>query len=59
MPPAQKMDIPFLFVEPVMIRKKKKFRRQAMLKVLLMKRSQPVKKKDIQVIFTVGIVVNF
>ena len=56
--PAQKMDIRFLFVKPAMIRKKKKFRQQAMLKELLMKRSQPVKKKDIQVMFAVRIVVS-
>ena len=56
--PAQKMDIRFLFAKPAMIRKKKKFRQQAMLKELLMKRSQPVKKKDIQVMFAVRIVVS-
>ena len=51
------MDIRFLFAEPVMIGKEKKFQQRIMLKELLMKGSQPVKKKVIQVMFAVGIVV--
>ena len=55
--PVHKMDIRFLFAEPVMIGKEKKFQQRIMLKELLMKGSQPVKKKVIQVMFAVGIVV--
>ena len=54
---VQKMDIRFLFAEAVMIGKEKKFQRRTMLKELLMKGSQPVKKKVIQVMFAVEIVV--
>ena len=56
---AQKMDIRFLFVRPVMIRKKKKLLQRVIPKELEIKKLQPAKWKDILVIPIVALVIPF
>ena len=46
MQPAQKMDIRFLFVRSVMIRKKKKLLQRVIPKELEIKQLQPARRKD-------------
>ena len=57
---AQKMDIQFLFVRPVMIRKKKKLlQRVIKTRKLEIIKNRLAKKKDIQEIRIVAFVISF
>ena len=57
--PAQKMDIRFLFVRPVMISKKNKLLQRVIPKELEIKKLQPAKRKDILEIPIVALVIPF
>ena len=59
MQPAQKMDNQFLFVKPVMMRKKKKLLQRVIPKELKIKKLQPAKRKDILEIRIVALVISF